>query len=208
MGEGRLIVIEGLDSVGKTTLINNLKKKFGKNSNYVFTEEPGGTAPGKEIRKILENWHLDDMTRFYLFKADRIDHLNHVVLPALKQGKTVICSRFIYTALIYQFSKEIKLEESYAKTIADLPEFDYLEKKIELILLCDTVDNIRKRLSRRETLDSLELDVMKNIEERRERYIDMVNFCNENEKVKSGEIVNICETPKQTFDKVIELLRL
>lgn len=207
MGEGRLIIIEGLDSVGKTTLLKNLIHKFGHDSNYIFTEEPGGTSAGRDIRKILETWDLDDMARFYLFKADRIDHLKKII-PALKEGKTIFCSRFIYTTLVYQFSKEINLKESYQKTIEDLPEFDFLEKKIELILLCDTAHNIKERLSKRNTLDSLEKEVIKNIEERRERYLNVIDFCKKENKVKEAHVINICATPKQTFNKVLETLRL
>lgn len=96
------ITIEGADGCGKTTLIENLKKKYSE--KFVFTKEPGGTAFGKQIKEIIFNGkgEIDNLTVAYLFATDRCYHIQNVIKPLLKQGKIVVSDRFVFSSYVYQ----------------------------------------------------------------------------------------------------------
>lgn len=102
---GMFISFEGGDKAGKSTLIQNLKKRFIA-TTVVTTREPGGCLLGEEIRKILLSTHLEGKISAWaelaLFLAARAQHVEEVILPALQEGKTVLCDRFGDSSLVYQ----------------------------------------------------------------------------------------------------------
>ncbi|MGL5205868.1 MAG: dTMP kinase [Metamycoplasmataceae bacterium] len=103
------ITFEGLDNSGKTTAIKKLSEYLKKNnmdSNFVFTREPGGNGL-KEAEFIREfvlspKYDIDPMSEALLYLVSRKMHLTKIIEPALKEGKTVICDRFIDSSLAYQ----------------------------------------------------------------------------------------------------------
>ena len=99
----RFITIEGIDGCGKSTQAEMLSEwlslKFGGN-NVVKTFEPGGS--GREIRNILLNSSMCPRSELLLFLADRMEHVQNVILPSLKENKWVICERYIDSTLVYQ----------------------------------------------------------------------------------------------------------
>lgn len=98
-----LITIEGPEAIGKTTQINNLKKKF---PNALFTKEPGSCDPVcVEIRKLLlgENKVADD-SALMLFLADRAQHMETVIIPALRQGLLVFVDRGYMSTIAYDLA--------------------------------------------------------------------------------------------------------
>ncbi len=103
---GIFISIEGPDGSGKSTQIENIKEFFkGKNIDFVFTREPGGTAIGERIREIIldkQYREMDYMTEAMLYAAARAQDVAQVIRPALDAGKVVICDRFIDSSLAYQ----------------------------------------------------------------------------------------------------------
>jgi dTMP kinase len=102
---GYFIVFEGPDGSGKTTQAELLYHRFIEdNMPAVLTEEPGGTQEGRIIRDILLNPALSvgPKTELFLFLADRADHVQKLIEPALTGGKTVVCSRYFYSTLVYQ----------------------------------------------------------------------------------------------------------
>ena len=105
LSKGKFIVFEGGEACGKTTQIKLLQKKFISNKNYIFTREPGGTDIANNIREILVTGDKDKIsvkTEIALIYAARNDHLEKVILPNLKKGKTVICDRFHLSTFVYQ----------------------------------------------------------------------------------------------------------
>ncbi|MGL5733188.1 MAG: dTMP kinase [Metamycoplasmataceae bacterium] len=103
------ITFEGLDNSGKTTAIKKLAEYLKENnmdSNFLFTREPGGNGL-KEAEVIREfvlspEYDIDPMSEALLYLVSRRMHLTKIIEPALKQGKTVICDRFIDSSLAYQ----------------------------------------------------------------------------------------------------------
>jgi dTMP kinase len=101
----RFIVFEGIDGSGKTTQSNLLEQSLKeKDFKVCLTKEPGGTKEADEIRTIVKkvgfNWEKD--SEILLFLASRIENVNKVIKPALKNSKIVICDRFIDSTIAYQ----------------------------------------------------------------------------------------------------------
>ncbi len=103
--KGILITFEGGEGCGKTTHSKSLKKYLQrKGYKVILTHEPGGTELGQSIRRILlfNKSSLTSYTELMLFAADRIEHMERVVLPALREGNIVISDRFIDSTTAYQ----------------------------------------------------------------------------------------------------------
>ena len=100
------ITFEGIEGCGKSTqakrLVNRLKELAVP---LVFTLEPGGTSVGQKIRRILldsRNQHLSPLAELLLYAADRAQHVEEVIKPALEQEKWVLCDRFFDATTVYQ----------------------------------------------------------------------------------------------------------
>ncbi|MDM8542455.1 dTMP kinase [Desulfococcaceae bacterium HSG9] len=100
------ITLEGIEGSGKTTQIDRIVKLLNqKEIPHLTTREPGGTPIGAKIRSILldpENRDLVPVTELMLYAADRAQHLETCVKPALDAGKTVICDRYYDATTVYQ----------------------------------------------------------------------------------------------------------
>lgn len=98
------ITLEGGEGVGKTTQQALLAERLQREGYAcVSTREPGGTALGRALREIL--LHGDPLTplaELLLYAADRAEHVNKVIAPALAVGQVVICDRFTDSTLAYQ----------------------------------------------------------------------------------------------------------
>lgn len=107
------ITFEGPEGSGKTTVINEVYHRLEKDYDVIMTREPGGVPTGEEIRKIvLEGNDMDIRTEAMLFAASRREHLVLKVIPALKEGKVVLCDRYIDSSLAYQgYARGIGVEE-------------------------------------------------------------------------------------------------
>lgn len=103
--KGRLISFEGIDGSGKSTLIKNVGPTLKILGHKVLlTKEPGGTELGKALRQILQmqKGMVCDMSEYLLFAADRAQHFEQLVIPALKAGTFVLADRLADSSLAYQ----------------------------------------------------------------------------------------------------------
>ena len=108
--DGLLLTLEGIDGTGKSTQATLLAKALGAvygETRVCLTRNPGGTPLGSEIREVLlaQRAPADAPTplaELLLYMADRAQHVQQVILPALAQGHVVICDRFIDSTLAYQ----------------------------------------------------------------------------------------------------------
>ena len=110
--KGVFICIEGLDGSGKSTQAKLLTKKLCQAGyNAVFTAEPSQGKIGKFIRKrLFEQERMPTTVEALLFAADRIEHVQNTIIPALKEGKLVISDRYVYSSLAYQGSAGLNLD--------------------------------------------------------------------------------------------------
>jgi dTMP kinase len=106
MKQGRFISFEGIEGCGKTTQIGLLSEYLKKHSvPHTITREPGGTAVGEGIRKILlnsETIHLTTASELLLFYASRSQNIQEKIKPALDRGEMVICDRYYHASMAYQ----------------------------------------------------------------------------------------------------------
>ena len=100
------ITIEGPEGSGKTTAVDTAVKKLEEMGyQIVRTREPGGTPIAEQIRNVIldkNNVAMDQRTEALLYAASRRQHLVEKVWPALKEGKIVICDRYLDSSLAYQ----------------------------------------------------------------------------------------------------------
>ncbi len=100
------ITLEGPEGSGKTTAVNIACKKLEEMGyQIVRTREPGGTPISEQIRNVIldkGNTAMDPRTEALLYAASRRQHLVEKVWPALKEGKLVICDRYLDSSLAYQ----------------------------------------------------------------------------------------------------------
>jgi dTMP kinase len=110
--KGVFICIEGLDGCGKTTQAKLLAKKLRKSHNALYTAEPSHGKIGTYIRKsyLYGEKRLSIVLEALLFAADRIEHVENEVIPALKEGRLVISDRYVYSSLAYQGAAGLNLD--------------------------------------------------------------------------------------------------
>jgi len=165
---GRLVVLEGIDGCGKSTQAKLLSMALGA----VLTAEPGATALGAELRSLL----LDPAkgtssmrAEALLMAADRAEHVEQVVLPALDAGTCVVSDRFTASTLAYQgYGRLLDLGE-----LAQITAFATGGLEPDLQILLDLpVDSARSRM-RPASYDRLEHLGHDFFERVRQGYLDL-----------------------------------
>lgn len=103
---GRFITLEGGEGAGKSTQLKALAAALGaRGLDVVITREPGGSAGAEAIRELLLSGEADRWNaraEALLFAAARADHVQKTILPALAEGKWVLCDRFVDSSRAYQ----------------------------------------------------------------------------------------------------------
>lgn len=105
MKKGLFITFEGADGSGKTTQLEKIKTLLEqKGYDVVTTREPGSLEMGKKIREILLHFEgkVADKCELFLFLADRAQHVETFIKPAISQGKIVLCDRHTDSTVAYQ----------------------------------------------------------------------------------------------------------
>ena len=115
MSKGQLIVCDGSNGAGKSTVLNAIEahlKATGR--EFVMTREPGGTPIGERIREILLSPGASEMygvTELMLFAAARAQHVREKILPAIQAGKIVVSDRFDSATVSFQhYARGLPLE--------------------------------------------------------------------------------------------------
>jgi len=121
------VTFEGIDSSGKTTQIDLLKKEFANRRDVVFTSNPGETQLGKELRKILlhkVDLKLSEVNEMFLFFTGIHDNYEKIILPAISQNKAVLCDRYYDSTIAYQgFGRHLDINKIFKLVeVASLPE--------------------------------------------------------------------------------------
>jgi len=150
--KGVFIVIEGLDGSGKTTQAKTLTAKLCRTHNAIYTAEPSKGKIGMFIRNRVLYGEKRPPTAIeaLLFAADRIEHVQNEVLPALAEGRVVVSDRYVYSSLAYQGSAGLNLD--WIETINEKA----LKPDLALFIDVDP-EAVQERLkSRKSVMENLE----------------------------------------------------
>jgi len=147
---GLFITFEGPEGSGKTTQI----KKAGdylrrKNISFIITEEPGGTKLGNELRKLLLNkssLKIAGKSELLLFAAARAQHVEETIMPALDDGKVVLCDRYSDATVAYQgFGRGLEISE--VRWINNFSS-QFLQPDLTLFFDLPVDDGLKRAMSR------------------------------------------------------------
>ena len=159
------IVIEGVDTSGKTTQIEILKEKF---SEAIFTKEPGGSELGREIRKILLDGEVKSKNaELLLFLADRAEHYDSLIKPNI--GKMIFSDRSFISGIAYAMANNQDINIDF---LISLNLFVLENKLPDLVVLLKTNEKLIKSRMSEKNED--------NIEKRGVDYLLWVQNCMEN----------------------------
>ncbi|MCE9621769.1 MAG: dTMP kinase [Actinomycetia bacterium] len=151
MSGGRYIALEGAEGCGKSTHSSRLAAALGA----VLTRETGGTVIGKQIRTILHDTSISNLSHraeALLAAADRAQHIEEVVAPALAAGKHVVSDRSVYSTLAYQgYGRGLSIPE-----VREINEWAVNGHWPELVLLIDAAPEVLERRMRGRQLDRFE----------------------------------------------------
>ena len=197
------ISFEGTEGVGKTTLIGKIYDHLQQQGHeVVLTREPGGTPMAEQIRSLLLSVnHEESMsndTELLLMYAARAQHLQQVIVPALKAGKTVLCDRFTDASFAYQcagrgLSKE-KLALLNANFVSHMPNVTFwLDAPTELGM---------SRARARGALDRFEQEKATFFEKVRSGYQEL--WQQQGERIKR---LDATQTPEQVFSQALACLQ-
>jgi dTMP kinase len=144
------IAIEGIDTAGKSTQIEALKKSF---PNAIITKEPGATAIGKEIRSLVLSARAQSKkAEFLLFLADRAEHIKEVIEPN-RASKMIISDRSAISGVAYALTQG-EIEPSELVMLNNFATNGIYPQKVFLLRL--SKEELEFRLSQKE-LDGIEL---------------------------------------------------
>ncbi|MBI1859606.1 MAG: dTMP kinase [Deltaproteobacteria bacterium] len=173
-----LITLEGGEGAGKSTqarlIIRELKKR---RIRCLLTAEPGGTTIGKKIRKLLldrTNAIMAPRAELLLYQADRAQHVNEKIRPALEAGYVVVSDRFFDSSVVYQgYCRKLGVDEVYDLSLfatgglePDLTFFLDLDPKVGFM-----------RIRHRGSLDRLEREKIRFHQDVRRGFLGLARRC-------------------------------
>lgn len=109
LNKGLMFAFEGVDGSGKTSTMQLVAEELRlKGYDVLTTCEPTKNDFGLKIRELLFNsGEISSLAEFFLFLADRAEHIKTIINPALEQGKIVLCDRFILSTVVYNLYKDM-----------------------------------------------------------------------------------------------------
>jgi dTMP kinase len=210
---GKLITFEGLDGSGKSTQVERLARSLRAHGlSVTVTREPGGTSTGEKIREVLlhsATAGVSPLTEMALMFASRAQHIQEVILPALAEGRIVLCDRFTDSTEAYQGGGR-KLG---SKPVLQLHELLCGNLQPDLTLLLDndvafSVDRARRRNQKHKNARS-EKDENRFEQENRAffgrvRHAYLAIAAREPQRM---HVINARGTPAETHAVIMELVR-
>ncbi|WP_337017560.1 dTMP kinase [Oceanobacillus massiliensis] len=206
---GYFITFEGGEGAGKTSILHAIYNKL-KDSGYdvIMTREPGGINIAEKVRSIIldpNNTEMEGRTEALLYAAARRQHLVEKVAPALKQGKIILCDRFIDSSLAYQgHARGLGIDEVFTinqfaikDCMPDLTLFFDIDPKKGLERITANKDRERNRLD----LENLQFHqlVYEGYQILTERFHNRIQTINADQSMEAVE--------KAAFDRIISKLK-
>lgn len=141
--KGILVIIEGIDGVGKSTLAKRLANRLSDiGKDVVATFEPTNGQYGKQLRQSFTGEkRLTLAQELELFMLDRKEHVEQVFLPSLAQGKVIVCDRYYFSTMAYQGARGADFREIQRQNEAFAPVPDLL--LIPVLPVRDALERIR-----------------------------------------------------------------
>lgn len=199
MNKGLFITFEGADGCGKSTQLNLLAEYLKtKGFDIVITREPGAKGLGERIREILLNYdgEVSDRCESFLFLADRAQHIDKIVNPAINSGKIVLCDRHTDSSVAYQgYGRGLDIER-----INMLNNLAVNGRKPDMTFVFDI--DVETSLSRvgnqKDRMESAGVEFFNRV---RHGYLEIAK--KEPERVK---VIDASKSIEQIHDKVVQLI--
>ncbi len=199
MKKGKFIVLEGPDRCGKSTQAKMLYNQLvARGKEVLLTREPGGTPTAERIRQIVLEPGLDvrPLAELLLYEASRAQHTQEKLLPALEEGKTVICERYTMSTCAYQgYGRGIPLE-----TIGVLNQIATQDLKPDLTLVFLMSDKYFTERGEYLFSDRLEQEDLAFRQKMRQGYLEMI------ERTPNAYLINADKNISDIQARVLQLL--
>ena len=199
MKKGLFITFEGADGCGKTTQIELLDKYLkNKGHDTLLTREPGAKGLGTKLREILLNYDgvVSSNCESFLFLADRAQHVDCIIKPAINDGKIVLCDRHIDSTVAYQgYGRGLDIKQiNYLNNIAT----GGMKPDLTIIFDIDIETSMQRVGKNKDRMESSGVDFFNRV---RNGYLQIAK--NEPQRVK---VINSSDTIDNINKKVIELV--
>ena len=193
------ITFEGADGCGKTTQIELINKYLQENGfKTLVTREPGAKGLGLKLREILLNYNgeVSPNCESFLFLADRAQHVDCVIKPALNDGVIVLCDRHTDSTVAYQgYGRQLDIEQ-----IKKLNEIAVNGLKPDLTIVFDIdIETSMQRVGK--TKDRMESAGMDFFNRDRNGYLAIAN-----EEPNRVKVINSADTIEEIHNQVVKLV--
>ncbi len=176
MTRGKYVILSGGEGSGKSTVVNRLGERI---QGALLTREPGATPFGEAVRGLLlhADYRLTAWTEYYLFMADRANHMETVVRPALESGRHVFSDRGFPETFAYQLYTRLQIEDP-ARYLQELQDRQWPWPDLWLLLDVDPAIGLqRRRLAGGQTaFDQRDLDYHRRVREGFHRFAKHAPF--------------------------------
>ncbi len=200
---GFFITFEGGEGAGKSTLIDRLYEKLrGEGLDLIKTRAPGGTRAGEVIRNLLLNKadvSLTARAELLLFLADRAQHVQEIILPALKKKQIVLCDRYNDSTVAYQGGAR-GLGEEETRKLCDFA-CQGLQPHLTLYLDLDPAIGLRRASQAKTGTDKIESEALLFHQNIRQAFHQIA----QKEKARF-RILDASKTPDAVFEQAMELI--
>lgn len=199
MKDGLFITFEGADGCGKTTQITLLNEYFNKaGKKTLLTREPGAGILGAKIRELLLNYdgEVSPNCESFLFLADRAQHVDCMIKPALAEGTIVLCDRYTDSTLAYQgFGRELDIDRiKYLNKLAT----GGLRPDLTIVFDVDVETSLSRVGGSKDRMESAGVEFFNRV---RNGYLTIAK--QEPERVK---VIDSSDTIENVHKKVVELV--
>lgn len=200
MKRGLFITFEGADGCGKTTQLMLLAKGLkAKGYDVIVTREPGAKGLGEKIREILLNYdgEVSSKCETFLFLADRAQHMDVIVRPAVEKGKIVLCDRHTDSTVAYQgYGRGLDIERINAlnniATGGDKPDLTF-------VFDIDAETSMQRVGSEKDRMESAGVEFFNRV---RHGYLEIAH--NEPQRVK---VIDASKSIEEIHKDVVDLFR-
>ena len=199
MRKGVFITFEGADGCGKTTQINLLDEYLiSKKIPSLLTREPGARGLGTKLREILLNYEgeIASTAESFLFLADRAQHIEKIIKPAIEEKKIILCDRHTDSTLAYQgYGRGLDIDRiKYLNDIAT----GGLKPDLTIVFDIDAETSSKRVGANKDRMESAGMDFFNRV---RQGYLKIAE-----EEPGRVKVINACDTIENVHKQVMQLI--